>query len=67
MSRTHDFNLGVAFQAQRHARQAWDIANIARNWSPDRWEILRAQREAAYAAREARDEYAITHGYRNFD
>lgn len=62
MMRTREFNLGAAYMAQRHARQAWDIMDVSRRYSAgfDRYELISKQREAAYAAREARDEYAIT-------
>jgi len=65
MMRTHDFNLGAAYMAQRHAAQAWDIMDATRRFASsfDPYELICAQRDARYAARAARLEYAIACGY----
>lgn len=65
MTRSREFNLGRAYQAQRSAAQAWAIMDVARGYPVvyDRGELLHLQREARYTAREAREEYAITCGY----
>lgn len=65
MMRSYAFNLGRAYQAQRHAAQAWAIMDVARGYplAYDRHELIHLQREARYTAREAREEYAITCGY----
>lgn len=65
MMRSYEFNLGVAYQAQRQARQAWDMMDVARRFGRTLGprEVVHRQQEARWAAQEARDEYALACGY----
>lgn len=65
MMRSYEFNLGRAYQAQEHARQAWDEMDARRRFATplDSHEVQYAQTAAKWAARAARLEYALACGY----